>query len=112
MALEEVEAVVRTWTEQTVELGSKDFIQYVQVFENRGAMMGASNPHPHSQIWTTGHIPNEPAAELEQQAEYMREARHLPVVRLYRCRTEQRRADGRQKRALQRTGSFLGDLAV
>ena len=71
MALEEVEAVVRTWTEQTVELGSKDFIQYIQVFENRGAMMGASNPHPHSQIWTTGHIPNEPATELEKQAEYM-----------------------------------------
>jgi UDPglucose--hexose-1-phosphate uridylyltransferase len=71
MALEEVEAVVRTWTEQTVELGSQDFIQYVQVFENRGAMMGASNPHPHSQIWTTGHIPNEPAAELQRQAEYL-----------------------------------------
>lgn len=71
MALDDVEAVVRTWTEQTIELGSKDFIQYVQVFENRGAMMGASNPHPHSQVWTTGHIPNEPAAELQKQAEYM-----------------------------------------
>lgn len=71
MALEEVEAVVRTWTEQTVELGSKEFICYVQVFENRGAMMGASNPHPHSQIWSTGHIPNEPAAELQRQEDYL-----------------------------------------
>lgn len=71
MTLEEVEAVVRTWTEQTIELGGKDFIRYVQVFENRGAMMGASNPHPHSQIWSTGHIPNEPAAELLRQEEYL-----------------------------------------
>jgi UDPglucose--hexose-1-phosphate uridylyltransferase len=73
MPLEDVEAVVRTWTEQTLELGSKDFIQYVQVFENRGATMGASNPHPHSQIWTTGHVPNEPAAELQRQDAYLKE---------------------------------------
>jgi len=72
MALEDVEAVVRTWTEQTIDLGARDFIRYVQVFENRGAMMGASNPHPHSQIWATGHIPNEPAVELACQAEYQR----------------------------------------
>jgi UDPglucose--hexose-1-phosphate uridylyltransferase len=73
MALEDVEAVVRTWTGQTVEIGKKAYIGYVQVFENRGAAMGASNPHPHSQIWSTGHIPNEPAAELAQQAAYQME---------------------------------------
>jgi UDPglucose--hexose-1-phosphate uridylyltransferase len=73
MTQEEVEAVIRTWTEQTVDLGSKDFIRYVQVFENRGAMMGASNPHPHSQIWATGHIPNEARKELDRQAAYQRE---------------------------------------
>ncbi|HKO11894.1 MAG TPA: galactose-1-phosphate uridylyltransferase, partial [Acidobacteriaceae bacterium] len=44
--------------------------RYVQIFENRGAMMGASNPHPHGQIWTTEHIPDEPQAETEAQAEY------------------------------------------
>ena len=59
-----VENVIATWTEQTAELGAKDFIQYVQVFENKGAMMGCSNPHPHSQVWATEHIPNEPAKEL------------------------------------------------
>lgn len=73
MAQEDVEAVVRTWSEQTLDLGQRDFIQYVQVFENKGAMMGASNPHPHSQIWATGHIPNEPAIELERQAAYLAE---------------------------------------
>jgi len=66
----EVEAVVAAWTKQTAELGSLDFVRYVQVFENKGAMMGASNPHPHSQVWATGHIPNEPARELDRQARY------------------------------------------
>jgi UDPglucose--hexose-1-phosphate uridylyltransferase len=70
MSLEEVEAVVRTWSEQTVDLGRRDWIGHVQVFENKGAMMGASNPHPHSQVWATSHIPNEPAMELQQQARY------------------------------------------
>jgi UDPglucose--hexose-1-phosphate uridylyltransferase len=65
-----VENVLTTWTEQTVELGKKDFINYVQVFENKGAVMGCSNPHPHSQIWGTEHIPTEPAKELERQKAY------------------------------------------
>ncbi len=69
----EVEAVVRTWAEQTLDLGQNDFIRYVQVFENKGAMMGCSNPHPHSQIWATGHIPNEPARELVQEERYWHE---------------------------------------
>jgi len=73
LSQEEVEAVVRTWTEQTLDLGQHDFINYVQVFENKGAMMGASNPHPHSQVWSTQHIPNEPAVELERQAAYLHE---------------------------------------
>lgn len=75
MAQEDIEAVIRTWTEQTIELGNQDFIRYVQVFENKGAAMGASNPHPHSQIWASGHIPNEPAVELERQTAYMVEHR-------------------------------------
>ena len=65
-----IEKVIATWAEQTVDLSKKDFIQYVQVFENKGAMMGCSNPHPHSQIWGTELIPNEPAKELEQQKKY------------------------------------------
>jgi UDPglucose--hexose-1-phosphate uridylyltransferase len=50
-----------------------DGIQYVQVFENKGAVMGCSNPHPHSQVWATAHIPNEPAKELISQQEYYHE---------------------------------------
>jgi len=67
-----IENVIAAWTEQSVEIGAKDFIHYVQVFENKGAVMGCSNPHPHSQIWGTEHIPNEPAKELEKQAAYFK----------------------------------------
>jgi len=68
----EVEAVVHTWTAQTQELGARPGIQHVQVFENKGAMMGASNPHPHSQVWATAVLPNEPAKELSAQDDYAR----------------------------------------
>ena len=47
----------------------------MQIFENRGAMMGASNPHPHGQIWATEHIPDEPAEELANQLAYRQEHR-------------------------------------
>jgi len=69
----DVEAVIHTWTEQSQELGSLPEINYVQVFENKGAMMGCSNPHPHSQVWSTGHIPVEPAKELARQEAYLKE---------------------------------------
>jgi len=65
-----VEAVLRTWAAQSAELGALDYIRYVQVFENKGAVMGCSNPHPHSQIWATSALPNEPAKELAAQADY------------------------------------------
>ncbi len=55
--------VVDTWVEQFLELGSREGIRYVQIFENRGAMMGASNPHPHCQIWSSHTVPNEVAKE-------------------------------------------------
>jgi UDPglucose--hexose-1-phosphate uridylyltransferase len=67
---EQIEAVIDTWIDQSLALEKRGFVHYVQVFENKGAMMGASNPHPHCQIWATAHIPNEPAKELSSQKEY------------------------------------------
>jgi UDPglucose--hexose-1-phosphate uridylyltransferase len=55
--------VVDAWVEQYLELGARTEINYVQIFENRGAMMGASNPHPHCQIWSSHALPNEIAKE-------------------------------------------------
>lgn len=67
MAFPELRKVVDTWAEQFVELGRHPLIQYVQIFENRGAMVGASNPHPHCQIWSNHAIPNEVAKEQAAQ---------------------------------------------
>ena len=67
MPAEAIRTVVDTWVDQYLELGSLDWVRHVQIFENRGAMMGASNPHPHGQIWANERLPNEPAKELAQQ---------------------------------------------
>ena len=71
MSVSGIECVVQVWIEQFQEL-SRDF-QHVQIFENRGEMMGASNPHPHCQIWATHSIPQLPSRELDCQQKYFRE---------------------------------------
>jgi UDPglucose--hexose-1-phosphate uridylyltransferase len=73
MSVEEIRRVVDVWAAQYAELGAREDIGYVQVFENRGAMMGASNPHPHGQIWASRSVPNEVVAEQIGQMEYLRE---------------------------------------
>ena len=70
MDLESITAVIKLWKEQYIDLGSKDFINHIQIFENRGAVMGCSNPHPHGQIWAENSIPDIPAKELKNQKEY------------------------------------------
>jgi len=64
MSVQEIRRVVDTWAEEFRELGSQPNIRSVQIFENRGEMMGCSNPHPHGQIWANQTLPNESAAEL------------------------------------------------
>jgi UDPglucose--hexose-1-phosphate uridylyltransferase len=73
MQPEDIRRVVDAWTEQYAELGAQPELRYVQIFENRGAMMGASNPHPHGQIWATEHVPDEPAQEMESLKAYRAE---------------------------------------
>jgi UDPglucose--hexose-1-phosphate uridylyltransferase len=70
MTADEVLAVVDVWTAQWQELSARPDIGAVTIFENRGAMMGASNPHPHGQIWATSSVPNELAIETARQADY------------------------------------------
>ncbi len=73
MSVEDIERVVQVWRAQYQALGAIDGINAVQIFENRGAMMGASNPHPHCQVWATESLPNEMAKELATQTAYWRE---------------------------------------
>jgi UDPglucose--hexose-1-phosphate uridylyltransferase len=61
----DVRTVVDTWADQYADLGANPMINYVQIFENRGAMMGCSNPHPHCQIWSSHRLPSEVAKEQE-----------------------------------------------
>lgn len=68
--LDTLTAVVDVWAAQYSELAANPDIGYVQIFENRGAMMGASNPHPHGQIWAQQHIPLNAAREDTMQAAY------------------------------------------
>jgi UDPglucose--hexose-1-phosphate uridylyltransferase len=68
MTVKDIRAVVKVWTEQVEELGKQ--YPWVQVFENKGALMGCSNPHPHGQVWAQAHLPNEPTKEDRQQRDY------------------------------------------
>jgi len=66
----QIEQVVRVWREQYAELGAMDFINHVQIFENKGAIMGCSNPHPHGQIWATETVPFETQRENTHLLKY------------------------------------------
>ncbi len=73
MSHAEIREVVDIWGAQYLELAACPGISYVQVFENRGAMMGTSNPHPHCQLWATANVPNEPAKEQRCMRSYASE---------------------------------------
>ena len=68
MPLSDICRVVDTWAEQTAELGQNN--RWVQLFENKGAAMGSSMPHPHGQIWAMDALPNEPFKEDQNQRKY------------------------------------------
>ena len=72
MSVDEIDLVVEAWIEQFRKLSALEHIRHVQIFENRGAMMGASNPHPHCQIWATSSIPEVPGKELLSQQKYLK----------------------------------------
>jgi len=71
MALADIRHVIDVWAEQISELGQR--YRWVQVFENKGAMMGCSNPHPHGQIWAGDALPNAPFKEDREQRAYLEE---------------------------------------
>jgi len=70
MSVAELRSVVDTWVQECTDLGKQPRVQSVQIFENRGEMMGCSNPHPHGQIWANETLPNELAKELESFGDY------------------------------------------
>ncbi|NER12800.1 UDP-glucose--hexose-1-phosphate uridylyltransferase [Leptobacterium flavescens] len=73
MEVEAIEKVVKLWQSEFRSLGALETINYVQIFENKGAVMGCSNPHPHGQIWSQSTVPNEVAKKDRQQLNYFKE---------------------------------------
>lgn len=73
MSPKEIQKVVYAWQEQYKELGENPKINYIQIFENKGAVMGCSNPHPHGQIWSQSTLPNEVDKKNTQQLNYFNE---------------------------------------
>lgn len=70
MSVDQISEVVRLWKKEYLELGAKEGINHVQIFENKGAIMGCSNPHPHGQIWSQSSIPEEVLKKQSQQLDY------------------------------------------
>ncbi len=91
MGVAGIRGVVDLWADQFAELGSRPEIGHVQIFENKGAAMGASNPHPHGQIWAQASVPLVPAREGERQAEHF--ARHGRTLLADYLRLETDRAE-------------------
>jgi UDPglucose--hexose-1-phosphate uridylyltransferase len=73
MNVSEIEGIVNVWKSEYMSIGDKKNIDYVQIFENKGARMGASNPHPHCQVWASESVPVIPALETEKQRVYKAE---------------------------------------
>jgi len=69
MAPDEIRTVVDVWAEQTDDLGSR--YDWVQLFENKGELMGCSNPHPHGQVWAQDVLPDDVSREDGCQREYL-----------------------------------------
>lgn len=70
MEVDDIRKVIDVWCREYDQIGSMDYINYVQIFENKGDIMGCSNPHPHGQVWAQYSIPDEPAKEMEMQKAY------------------------------------------
>ncbi|MEN3324430.1 UDP-glucose--hexose-1-phosphate uridylyltransferase [Mariniflexile soesokkakense] len=70
MDAKDIEKVVFAWQKEYKELAENELINYVQIFENKGAVMGCSNPHPHGQIWSQTTLPNEVDKKDQQQLTY------------------------------------------
>jgi UDPglucose--hexose-1-phosphate uridylyltransferase len=70
MTQAQIVEVIRLWRNEWTQLAAIPWIRSVQIFENRGAMMGASNPHPHGQVWANQTVPDEIAVETASQQDY------------------------------------------
>ncbi len=69
----DIQQIILVWQQEYDDLGRRDFVNHVQIFENKGATMGCSNPHPHGQIWAQSSVPREVVKKTETQQAYYRQ---------------------------------------
>lgn len=82
MEIEDIAKVIDTWAEEYEDLGKEPYVGYVSIFENKGAIMGSSMPHPHGQIWATSSVPVLPSRSLQNQLRYFR-TNGDPLLKVY-----------------------------
>lgn len=70
LSTEEIIGIIKMWQHEFEKLSKLDYVQYIQIFENKGEVMGCSNPHPHCQIWASSSIPIEVKKEIQQMQSY------------------------------------------
>ena len=70
LSINEITAVINLWQKEYNSLSENEWIKYIQIFENKGEIMGCSNPHPHGQIWSQSEVPMEIVKETERQKNY------------------------------------------
>jgi UDPglucose--hexose-1-phosphate uridylyltransferase len=78
MEVSDIVKVINLWSDQNEDLGQK--YKWVQIFENKGDIMGCSNPHPHGQIWASNSLPNEPQKENSSQLKYYQEKKSILLI--------------------------------
>ncbi len=78
LSLAEIHSVVDTWADQVIDLGAR--WDWVALFENKGELMGCSQPHPHGQIWASNFLPNEVATENTRQQDWLSRTGHVMLV--------------------------------
>ena len=92
MNKKEILKVIEAWQTEYLLLGKEKNINYVQIFENKGEIMGCSNPHPHGQIWSQSSLPNEVIKKKHQSIKLFFEPTVQPAKRLFTSRDKRKRA--------------------
>jgi UDPglucose--hexose-1-phosphate uridylyltransferase len=82
MKVDDIEKVIELWQEEFAAIASNPSIKYIQIFENKGEIMGCSNPHPHGQIWSSSSVPLELSKETLQQKNYF-DKHHKSLLSAY-----------------------------
>ncbi len=88
MPVDKIEKVIDVWADQISDLGEK--YTWVQIFENKGALMGCSNPHPHGQVWASMGLPSEALVENREQKNYFLEHRSIMLLDYLQLEMKQR----------------------